>query len=65
MTNNYEAFTQKLQNAVVQVGATSGDYTIVAAPGAGKESAIQAGLGQTHRRVACPRLATGDGPTAR
>ena len=36
MSNNYESFTQKLQHAVVQVGATSGDQTIVAAPGAGR-----------------------------
>jgi hypothetical protein len=36
MTNPYESFTQKIQHAVVQVGATSGDQTLVAAPGAGK-----------------------------
>ncbi|GAG22830.1 unnamed protein product [marine sediment metagenome] len=36
MTNDYAAFPGRMLRAVVQVGATSGDQTIIAAPGASK-----------------------------
>lgn len=36
MTNKYESFAGTIEHAVVQVGATSGDQTIIAAPGASK-----------------------------